>query len=234
MSNEVMLSWTAKMNQTNGDVVSVELLFDDGECVQKNVTFSDFRQIINEATDLYDQIRIGKLPHGFYDGSLDVKDPKTFTVVIVVPSGMRTVGYFDTEYDIPYPATVFRFEVRNGRLNESNAFFVKKDAPDGADVLCQYCFGNVSSNLGGICWGGNQLPALTSMKDVDRLVALFFGSPCNDDYYSYSRFSSGAPEYCKTQRALYEHLKGCEVFPLEILAETALCVKDLLGAEEPA
>lgn len=229
MSSETLLSWTAKMKQDNCDVVSVELLYDDGECMQKNISFGDFRRVINEATDTSDQIRIGKLPHGFYDGSLDVLDPKTFTVVVVVPSGMRTVAYFDTVYDIPYPATVFRFDVVNGRLNRSNAFFAKKDAPADGDVLYQYCFGNVSSNLGGICWGGNQLPALASMKDVDRLVALFFGSPCNDDYYSYSRFASGAPEYCKTQRALYEHLKGCESFPLEILAETTYTMKDLLG-----
>lgn len=233
MSSEELLSWTAKMKQDAGNVVSVELLYDDGECMQKNVTFSDFRQIINEATDSSDQIRIGKLPHGFYDGSLDARDPKTFTVVVVVPSGMRTVAYFDTVYDIPYPTTVFRFEAVNGRLNGSNAFFVKKDTPSDGDVLYQYCFGNVSSNLGGICWGGNQLPALASMKDVDRLVALFFGSPCNDDYYSYSRFTSGAPGYCKTQRALYEHLKECEVFPHEILAATTHTMRNLLGTEVP-
>ena len=72
------------------------------------------------------------------------------------------------------------------------------------------------------------LPELTSMKDCDKLVALFFGSPCNDDYFSYARFATGAPEYCQTQRALYEHLKSCEVFPLEILAPTASLLGNLL------
>lgn len=229
MSAEKLLSWTAQMKQDRGDVVSIELLYGDGECVQKSILFDDFRQVINEATDVSDQIHVGKLPHGFYDASLDVHGRKTFTVVVVVPSGMRTVSYFTTVYDIPYPATVFRFEVVNGRLNGSNAFFVKYDTPIDGDVLYQYCFGNVSSNSGNICWGGNRLPALASMKDVDQLVALFFGSPCNDDYYSYSRFSSEAPEYCKTQRALYEHLKGCETFPLELLAETTKTMKDLLN-----
>lgn len=228
MSSDSLLSWTAKMKEDTQTVVSIELCYADGECLQKNISFDDFRRVINEAAQLSEKMRIGRLPHGYYDACMDVQDPTTFTVVVVVPKGLRTVSYYDTAYDIPYPATVFRFQVENGRLNSSNAFFIKNALPSDEEHLFQYCFGNVVSNSGHICWGSNHLPDLSSMKAVDRLVALFFGSPCNDDYYSYGRFASGAPEYCQTQRALYEHLKGCTEFPFEILAETNRTLGDLL------
>lgn len=54
-----------------------------------------------------------------------------------------------------------------------------------------------------------------------------------DEKYRYTTFSVfgeniGAPEYCRQQRALYEHLKECKEFPFEILAATEVSMEDLL------
>lgn len=228
MSKETgKLSWTAKMHEDSFDIVSLEVC-QDGEMMQKNLTVQDFVKALSEATDKEQLFRIGKLPRGYYDGGIYPLISDSFQCVVVVPAGRRLVQYYDTTYDVPYPAAVFTFSVRQRRLNNSRVFFVDTDTPDDDSALYQYCFANVASETGKICWGANQLPELSCMQDCDKLVALFFGSPCNDDYYSYSRFATGAPEYCKTQRALYEKLCECETFPLEVLASTGKTVKEIL------
>lgn len=221
--------WTARMDsRISGDVVSLEYLSDTGEMVQKYIRFSDFRAIINNCSENENLVHIGRLPRGYYDGRLSAMGEGTFHCSLVVPAGRKTIRYYNTIYEVPYPATVFAFYSEAGRLNNGKVFFINTDQPTEQTVLYQYCFANVSSGKGEICWGANQLPTLSSMEDCNRLVALFFGSPCNDDYYSYSRFAVGAPEYCKSQRALYEYIKTCEAFPFEILAATSYRMEDLL------
>lgn len=220
------LSWTARMSGDSFDIVSLEVNR-EGELIQKDLLIKDFIAALNEAEVNDALFRVGKLPRGYYDGSVIPESPNTFRCVVVVPSGSRVIRYYDTDYHVVYPTTVFVFCSEKGNLNKSMAFFANTDTPDEQTTLYQYCFANVSSN-GHICWGSNALPKLESMKDCDKLVALFFGSPCNDDYYSYARFVSGAPEYCRQQRALYEHLKECKEFPFEILAATEVSMEDLL------
>lgn len=221
------LSWIARMSTDSFDVVSVEIQ-KEGELVQKELMIKDFAAILNAAVVSESQLRLGKMPRGYYNASIDPNRTDTFQCVVVVPAGKRLIQYFDTIYEIPYPASVFHFSSVEGCLKRSRVYFVNTDEPDDSTTLYQYCFGNVASDTGEICWGQNLLPELDGLKSCDQLVALFFGSPCNDDYYSYSRFHAGAPEYCKVQRALYEHLSGCDKFPFEILANTSRRMVDLL------
>lgn len=175
MSSERVLSWTAKMN-ADTSVVHVEIQSADGEMTQKGISLEDFRSAINNAVENSQKVRIGRLPRGYYDGSIDAMDPHTFQCVVVVPAGTKAVSYYDTAYEVPYPPTVFLFNVEAGRLNGSRAFFVKSNTPDSDAVLYQYCFGNVNSDsgsVGNICWGGNILPDLSCMEDINQLVALF-------------------------------------------------------------
>lgn len=227
MSDHKRLSWTAKMNDDSYNVVALEF-YREGEMRQKNISFHDFVAMLNESTENDAGFRIGKLPNGYYDGSVCNSQKMSFQCVIVVPAGKRVIQYYETFYEVPYPATVFAFHVMEGRLHASEVFFVESNEPTDDDILYQYCFANVESGTGSICWGSNDLPELTCLKDCDKLVALFFGSPCNDDYYSRSRFASKVPEYCQTQRALYEHLKECEEFPFEILLSVGKRMGDLI------
>jgi hypothetical protein len=208
-------------------VVEVELQKEDGEMKRKLISFSAFKELINDRFCKDTMFTIGKLPHGYYDGKVSVMNKETFSCTVIVPSGMRMIQYYDTPYEIPYPAMAVSMYVTEGRLTKSSVFFLDTDTPNDMSKLFGYVFGNVSSN-GQICWGTNVLPPLHSMEDLNLLIPLFFGCPCNDDYYSYSRFAVNAPEYCKTQRALYEDLQTKELFPLNILRATGGTVGKLL------
>lgn len=219
----------SKIKDDVADVVRLQVKDDDGKVTSKVITFSEYINLLYESQEATSALqRIGRLPHGYFDGAIHPTQDKTFRCVIVLPRTQMPVVYQGTEYIVPFPSLVFFFVVDTGRITDSKLWALKDENPSENSMLYAYPFGNVY-DTGQICWGSNQLPDVTCMKDLDAVVSLFFGSSTNDDLFNpQRRFVGNAPEYVLSQRALFETLKGMETFPTEILAEENQLLGDLL------
>lgn len=218
----------AKFNDSAISVVETQITTDNGETEVKHMTLTDFVNCLQESVEQTDtMLSIGKLPIGYYDGKIDPIIPSNFKCTIVIPRGIHPVNYFETIYLIPFPEIVFFFEVEKGNVATSRCFAVKDGPITDTTNLCHYPFGNVHKD-GKVCWGSNLLPAVENLKDLDILVALFFGSPTNDDLYSISKLSANSPEYVLNLRSFYEELNGQDVFPEDVLKETSGALGELI------
>lgn len=210
----------SKIKDDVADVVRLQIIDNQGKVTAKVITFQEYIHLLYESQETTNAMqRIGQLPNGYFDGAIHPTQEKTFRCVIVLPATQIPITYQNSEYVIPFPSLVFYFEVESGRITGSRVWALTDERPNERSMLYAYPFGNVYKDAR-ICWGGNSLPELSTMKELDGVISLFFGSPTNDDLFNATdKFSTDAPEYVLTQRALFETLKGMETFPKQILRE---------------
>lgn len=213
---------------SNSRFVTVEIQQETGEVLKKNISYESYIDSLNESSSRESNIRIGKLPEGFYDGMISYEKSNTFSCVIVIPAGKFPVQYVNTQFILPFPSTVFFFEVENGNVVISRCYMVKDENVNDETRLYHYCYSNVYDN-GRICWGTNNLPAVKNLKELDGLVTLFFSAPSNNDLFLPKSMLNGCEQYSGNIRGLYMDLNGKEKFPDEYLKETYLKLGDLLN-----
>lgn len=226
----------AKMSSKRaaGDFVLLQVADDCGQVIQKRVTFEDYLEALNgSVTEGEEFATLGTLPKGYFNGAVaKTANSKAVRVSVVVPAGVRPLFFQNEEYMVPFPTLVFFGESnKDGRWVETRCFAIKGDGtfPTGKEKLLNYPFGNVYDS-GQICWGGNNLPPAQSMADMDALVALFLGSPTNNDLWRQERFCVALDDapYLSSQRALLEELKEKKSFPTELLKSVGKMLKDLI------
>lgn len=162
----------------------------------------------------FENVPVGRMPFGYYDAAVGNRNGKFCAeTVTVLPAGRQMIQYEESRYDICMPSLVFWFKVEEGRISSTRVFVVKDVKPTDKSRLYRYPFGNVSE-MGYVCWGGNQLPSVGELKDLEEAMMLFIQSRGNSDYFR-------GKEYCGHEgmslRQLYEMLKDQESYPEEYL-----------------
>lgn len=160
-------------------------------------------------------IRLGRLPMGFYDGTICEEHGLLHAeVLIILPKSRQMMQYETTRYDVYIPSLVFYFSVSDSRLCGTRVFALKDEWPNEQSSLYVYPFGNVNTYSGSVCWGANRLQDINRLKDLEAVVALFLQSGCNEDHYK-------AGVSCELKemplRGLFEELKKKNSFPEEWL-----------------
>ena len=214
---------------SEGRLVTVEIMEDSGRIQKKCITFESFLEILNESIVEDDNsIHIGKLPQGFYDACISKKYDNTFTCTIVVPSGVYPVQYEKDVYMLPFPAAVFFFNVLKGSITKSTCYMLKDEVPTNASQLYHYCYSNVY-NDGGICWGSNKLPEVKTLYELEAVVNLFYSAPSNNDLFAPDKMLQNCNQYSGNIRGLYMALNGKKEFPMECLKEIPLTLGQLMN-----
>lgn len=228
MSADVM---TFTMEGEKSHLVKVEIL----ETVKgikrvsrKEINFYDFLKILNESRTVEGLVPVGKLPEGYYDGNIDINS-NGLECLIVLPEGIKPLIYHNKVYTIPFPALLFFFKVQEGRITTSQVHALKKGKVTDKDCVYLYPFGNVHSK-GSICWGHNTVDGISSFRELEKAISMFFGSPTNDDLWNKERINVSGNDSRIIQRGLIESLVGQNEFPLELLVDSGIRVGDILAS----
>lgn len=160
-------------------------------------------------------IRLGRLPVGFYDGTIGEENDQLFaSALIILPKSRHIMQYEKTRYDICAPSLVFYFSIVKSRVQKTRIFALKDEKPNEKSQLFVYPFGNVNIGDGAVCWGMNHLKDIRSLKDLEELMALFIQSECNEDHY---RMGESCSLINTPLRGVFEMLKEKDYFPEELL-----------------
>lgn len=189
--------------------VSVHITDEKGIETRKVLHMSEFLGILEDCATGSEMLHIGELPEGFYDGAIS-QEETTFRLAVLVPAGVRPLNYFGDMYMVPFPALMFTFVVTGGSITRSKVFALDTDVPNDKSVVYHYPYGNVYGE-GKICWGTNHLERISKKKDINSVVALFFGSETNNDLFRTGKYP--------TQRMLLEEMKTAKTFPRECLLQ---------------
>lgn len=215
MSEIVITMNDALSKSRNVDCARVVIKDDAGVKCSRIVTMESLIAAFRvAAVEKVKAITVGEIPFGYYDGQVAEKQGKFGAcMVAVLPSGRQMMKYEDTMYDVCLPALVFSFTVDQERIVNTCVFVMADEKPADKSRLYRYPFGNVGMN-GSVCWGGNRLPTVKSLKDLEEAMLLFINSPTNNDYYQ-------GKDYCAhaelSQRELFEILKDKNRYPEEYL-----------------
>lgn len=214
---------TAVFSDKAESLVQLLIEEDSGIASKKNIRLSEFKSILELSYEAKsNMLPIGKLPKGYYDGFLSAGDELSYSMAVFAKSDMRYINYYDELFYVPFPALMFKFEVKKGNVTVSEVFAMDTDQPSETSKLYHYPYGNVYRN-GAICWGSNALGPVLYKKDLDNLITCFFCSGTNDDLFKSDRY--------QTQREFLMYMKGRKVFPKDLLAEnpTYTCVGKMLN-----
>ena len=104
-------------------------------------------------------------------------------VIVELLSERATVTYEKTEYDnFPLPRLLFAFNVyENGRVSGVEVAVCEEGKLSPETPLYYYPFSNVRDFS--MCTGGNPLPKITSLSQLENLPDYIVSLPDNDDYY---------------------------------------------------
>lgn len=131
--------------------------------------------------------RVGPLPKGYVDGAVG---EESATIFLKTKSDIFPTFYYDekTRFDVPFPHMLFVFEVTKERVQSTYVYALKEYGKEGyldADTpIYLYPYGNVNSLGSRVCWGGNVLPPIKKIKDLERIPQIFINSIMNDDNYN--------------------------------------------------
>lgn len=195
----------------------------DGMTVEKTLSMDDYLMILGNATffNRVSCVRIGVLPSHYYDGSISTEEAGTFNVILFYKEEKRAVSFGGKHWFVPFPAMVFHFKVLKGNLQRKSCYAVISDDVNPDMSLMQYPFGNVSA-VGEICMGNIKSGRIEKICQIEDVVADFFMSETNNDYYE-SKNATGLK-----QEQLLEKLCKLEHFPIEWLAPSSGSCSTLL------
>jgi len=129
----------------------------------------------------------------------------------VYPEKGRGIKYFKDAYLVPYPNTLYIYQVSKGVVVSKHCFAVKTTNITDDTELFRFPFGNVGRD-GGMCYGNIRLPDCTELSAIDEVVELFLSGDVNDDLYG----NNNTTKDCK-QYELLQSLAGKKKFPSRIL-----------------
>lgn len=168
------------------------------------------KSIVNETNP----VLLGRMPFGYFDGAVSMKEEKFCAdVITVLPASKQIVQYEGTRYDVCMPSLVFEFKIEKEVLAKTSVFCLKDKVPTEKSQLYRYPFGNVHSS-GSVCWGSNPIPRIRDLRGLEEVMTLFIQSPCNDDLYN-SLECVGVENL--SLRQLLEKIKNMDTFPEEFL-----------------
>lgn len=123
-------------------------------------------------------------------------------VIVELASERATITYGNTEYEnFPLPRMLFAFEVaQNGRVSGVEVAVCGQGKLTPETPLYYYPFSNV--NGFNMCTGGNPLPKIESLSQLENLPDFIVSIPDNDDYYKEDHNSLNLGH-----RDLLEHLR---------------------------
>lgn len=155
--------------------------------------------------------RVGRMPEGYLD--MCYGDNHNFSIACMTDAAVYpyhyTVGKTSKVFMVPFPKTMFLFQIRDGKVVDS-----KCNAVNQKNKICYYPFPNVYEN-GKICWGGNILPEISRISDIHSVMDLFVQSGFNTHLYT--------PEVNTTMKVsieeLLRYLEPLDEFPNKILIE---------------
>ena len=207
-------------------IVDLQIAKENGAVIRKSITLDDFIRTIS-ATARAKGVSLGALPTGYYNAKIVSLEDMSFSCSLVMKGRCFLANYFEEQYQIPYPDLFFWFNVEEGKVTKSRCFALKSDKNiSDSTELYYFPFANVHED-GRICWGDNTLPIISSMQELDGLVALFYGAPYNNDLFDSTQHLVG-----KGGISLFEffnELKKKKSFPKEVLKRTSLHVSDIAG-----
>lgn len=211
------------LSKIKDGVVQIQATW-EGEVIRKEVTLESYIALLNNSVEEGGNIRLGKLPIGYYDASILSLDKSSFSCVAIRKSCRFVAKYYEAEFVVPYPALAFAFTVKKGNLIKSLCFAVKEeDNISDNTMLYHFPYANVYEN-GNICWGTNKLPEIRKLEELDVLVDMFFGAPYNEDLF----VSSHAGELGASLMECFHRVKKNKIFPTDVLEPTEKTIGDLL------
>lgn len=202
-------------------LMRVRLEEDDGTVTEKSVPMDVYLSILKDNTfsNSEELVHIPKLPKHYLDGKISSSED-TFSVSLFYPEEKRAMKFGNKHWYVPFPPLVFKFAVNKGVIASKQCVAVIGTGED-MPVYC-YPFGNVSSESGSICMGSISGRNIRRMEDVEDVVADFFMSETNNDYYS----DNNATSY--RQEELLGRLEKMEHFPVEWLKDTGKTLSNII------
>lgn len=192
------------------DFVKVTRNFVDKNTDEKWIPMSDMLTLLMNSTTGNRYVEIGELPFGYIRGAKDVGTMDTFLVALKLPPEKRLLIYYDEDYLVPFPELLFEVAVKNGKVQSSKVFSILHK--QGKDLMASYPFGNVYAD-GRICWGTNNLPAISEMKQTELILGMFFGASTNNDLYPGGGGNALLKEAFTNQKGLILELVKRNKFP---------------------
>lgn len=169
--------------------------------------------------------KMPRTPQGMID--LWYGQDTDFTVTIFVPRDLRPTAYLKegNERMIPYPNLLFVFKVAGGNIADSKVFAVKvpraRAITDDTE-LYRFPYGNVWTDGGKICWGGNaSVVRHKGLSDMEEVVAAFFNATMNNDLYNEHGLRGGGNVTLELSlEELLDKMAKEDVFPDKLLVST--------------
>lgn len=214
-----------KFGQGYYNAAHVETIDDTGIHQAKYVDVYDLlNALMNSRIEKERSYHIGKLPQYYFDGMIYRSRSGAFSgqMLLAVPKTRTITQFHDTRYEIPFPALLFVYHLKDGRIVRSQVYALKGKKWDYKTELFLYPFGNVHTGTCEICWGSNVLPEIKELSQLDVVTSLFYSSSTNNDLYSPERTKWRA----QNVRELYELLKDKTRFPENKLVP---CDKGCIG-----
>lgn len=209
--------------EIDGSLVAVQIINDRGETLRKHLTLNQYVELLNNSVEnVESNNHIGSVPNGYYDAWISNIYDKTFSCIVTVSQSVYPAQYFEKMYRMPFPALVFYFDVKSGVVNKSKCFAMKDTVVTDTTKLYYFPYSNVYDD-GNICWGTNQLPELSCLKDIDLLVQLFMGATYNNDLWTIKRVGN----HYSSVFEMFEKLNNQKIFPADVLQEVYLTVGEL-------
>lgn len=186
---------------------------------KKEVPVDAFVQIINSASYPTEEFfMLGTLPKGYVNGKISLQRQDTFEVVLSLPKGVYPLVYFGETRMIPYPALVFKFRVKSGKLNQGWCVAKREDG-----TLCRYPYGNVYDNTH-ICWG-NLEKGCKSLGVADVLISYFLVGGTNNDMFHVPSTEKGKPIFKDVPHFL-KNMETKKTFPERYLTPLSVTMEE--------
>lgn len=203
---------------SEGQLVTIQITDDDGQIRKKTVTLETYINFCNSVVkDDIVGYRLGKMPRGYYDARMSLQGSNTFSVVVVLPPQKSDVFYEEAHFTVPFPTLAFNYCIEKGKVTKSYCFALEEDMDWNDDtMLYHYPYTNVYDN-GKVCWGGNILPLVNQLQDIDALTALFFSAKCNDDLFTPENMLTGCNRFKGNVRAFFTEMGKYDTFPKKFL-----------------
>lgn len=216
------------IDEESPEKVQVEFIDSSGNVAvrkRKSILYDHFVSILQGCTTMKEEmLHVGQLPIGYLDGVIGLE---SFICAVTVEGGIKPLQYYNDNYMIPFPKLLFIAKCSKGILKSSAVYAIKDEKVTGDSKLFHYPYGNVYDK-GAICWGSNTIHDVFHLKDMERIISLFFGSSTNDDLWKVGVNVIVKDNSQILQRGLLEYLKGQEQFPEEMLVTYGLTVHDVL------
>lgn len=192
-------------NQT----VKVDILEENGLVVDSfNMTLDDYLTTITESTGANKRVESPLLPSNCI--KLINYLPYREDVFTVVNNQQWEITFSGERFKVGFPRLVFKWKVyKHNRVELSQIVAIKKGRITEDMPIYYFPFTHVNEN-GDVCMGGNVIPNITGIHQLETMHSLFFSAPFSTDYGA--RTTTGNPVW-----KLFSEICSEREFPDEIL-----------------